>query len=53
MTDHDPNSVIEATYNGNNVIHYVCKLGNAEILQVCIHLDRLNKSNKKWFAKCS
>ena len=37
MTDHDPNSVIEATYNGNNVIHYVCKLGNAEILQVTMY----------------
>ena len=34
MTDQDPDSVINVTYNGSNVIHYVCKLGNAPILEV-------------------
>ena len=46
MTDHDPNSVMEATYNENNVIHYVCKLGNACILQVCIELATWVKQSK-------
>ena len=34
MTDHDPVSVLDNTYKGSNIIHYVCKLGNAPILQV-------------------
>ena len=51
MADHDPNSVMEATYNGNNVIHYVCKLGNACILQVCIKLLGLNKARENWHVK--
>ena len=39
MTDHDPTSVMDNTYNGSNIIHYVCKLGNAPILQVCVQLE--------------
>ena len=34
MTDHDPTSVMDKLYKGINVIHYVCKLGNAPILKV-------------------
>ena len=37
MTDHDPNTVLENTYKETNVIHYVCKLGAAPILQVSVH----------------
>ena len=34
MTDHDPDCVMNGVYNRSNVIHYVCKLGNAPILEV-------------------
>ena len=38
MTDYDPASVMDNTYNGNNIMHYVCQLGKAPILQVCVQL---------------
>ena len=36
MADHDPASVMNTTYSGSNLIHYICKLGNAPILEVCV-----------------
>ena len=41
MTDHDNDTghdtVLDNTYKETNVIHYVCKLGAAPILQVGMH----------------
>ena len=46
MTEHKPSCVVDELYKETNMIHYVCKLGNVPILQVCIHAIKWNKKYK-------